>query len=57
MEKGEVRERITQMFESILNYVQVGTLPDTYKVLRAKILREGNNCIRDLEKKIEEEII
>lgn len=48
-------EEITKMFESILDYVQVACpTPDTYKVLRSKILRVGNNCIRALQKRIDD---
>jgi len=46
-----VDEEITKMFESVLDYAQVACpTPDTYKVLRSKILRVGNNCIRLLLK-------
>lgn len=48
-------EEITKMFESILDYVQVACpTPDTYKVLRSKILRVGNNCIRVLQKRMDD---
>ena len=47
-----VEEEITKMFESVLDYAQVACpTPDTYKVLRSKILRVGNNCIRTVKKK------
>lgn len=50
----EAEEEITRMFESILDYAQVACpTPDTYKVLRSKILRVGNNCIRTVKKKVE----
>lgn len=50
--KDMMAQEVTTMFESILDYVQVACpTPDTYKVLRSKILRVGNNCIRTLKKK------
>jgi hypothetical protein len=48
-----VEEEITKLFESILDYAQVACpTSDTYKVLRSKILRVGNNCIRTIKTKI-----
>lgn len=61
MDKNKERLRqamaseVTIMFESILDYVQVACpTPDTYKVLRSKILRVGNNCIRSLKKSLDD---
>jgi len=61
MDKNKERLRqamasdVTTMFESILDYVQVACpTPDTYKVLRSKILRVGNNCIRSLKKSLDD---
>jgi len=52
--KKEAEEEITKMFESILDYAQVACpTPDTYKVLRSKVLRVGNNCIRSLKLKLD----
>ena len=49
-----VEEEVTKMFESVLDYAQVACpTPDTYKVLRSKILRVGNNCIRMVKKKLD----
>jgi hypothetical protein len=49
-----IEEEITKLFESVLDYAQVACpTPDTYKVLRGKILRVGNNCIRTVKKKLE----
>jgi len=49
-----VEEEVTKLFESVLDYAQVACpTPDTYKVLRSKILRVGNNCIRTLKKNLE----
>jgi len=48
-----VEEEITNLFEAVLDYAQVACpTPDTYKVLRSKILRVGNNCIRTIKKKL-----
>lgn len=48
-----VEEEITKLFESVLDYAQVACpTPDTYKVLRSKVLRVGNNCIRTIKKKL-----
>ena len=48
-----VTDGVTDMFEKILDYTEVA-VPDfnQYKKLRSKILRIGNNCIRDLHKEI-----
>jgi hypothetical protein len=47
--------QVTQMFEQILDYAQVAcATPDTFKVLRSKILRVGNNCIRNQRKKLQQ---
>jgi len=49
-----VEIEITDMFEQILDYAQVACpTNDTYKVLRSKILRVGNNCIRNIKKKLD----
>jgi len=46
-----VEDEVTKMFESVLDYAQVACpTTDTYKVLRSKILRVGNNCIRNIKK-------
>ena len=48
-----VEEEVTNLFEAVLDYAQVACpTPDTYKVLRSKILRVGNNCKRTLIKKL-----
>lgn len=48
-----VEEEVTKLFESVLDYAQVACpTPDTYKVLRSKVLRVGNNCIRTIKKKL-----
>jgi hypothetical protein len=46
----DMEEEVIKMFEQILDYSQVAcTTTDTFKVLRSKILRAGNNCIRNLK--------
>lgn len=48
--KKEIEKEVTKLFESALDYAQVACAhQDTYKALRAKILRVGNNCIRNLK--------
>ena len=49
-----IHSEVTGMFESVLDYVQVACpTQDTYKVLRSKILRVGNNCIRNINRKVD----
>jgi len=46
-----VEEEIVGLFEQVLDYAQVAcSTQDTYKVLRSKILRLGNNAIRNIKK-------
>ena len=48
--KKEIAAEVTKLFESVLDYAQVACAhQDTFKALRAKILRAGNNCIRNLK--------
>lgn len=50
----DIEEEITGLFEQSLDYAQVACpTQDTYKVLRSKILRVGNNCIRNIRKKLQ----
>jgi hypothetical protein len=52
--KDALAQEITVMFESILDYVQVACpTKDTYSVLRSKILRVGNNCIRNIKRRVD----
>lgn len=49
----ELKDEVTKLFEQALDYAQVACAsPETYKVLRGKILRVGNNCIRILKGKL-----
>ena len=48
-----VHKEVTAMFESVLDYTQVACSdPQTFKVLRSKILRVGNDCIRSINSKL-----
>lgn len=50
----DMEDEVTRLFEQALDYAQVACpTQDTYKVLRSKILRVGNNCIRNLKKKVQ----
>jgi len=52
--KRAAEAEVTKMFENILDYAQVACAqPDTYKALRSKILRAGNNCIRALKSEMD----
>lgn len=50
----DLEDEVTRLFEQALDYAQVACpTQDTYKVLRSKILRVGNNCIRNMKKKVQ----
>lgn len=52
--KREVKDEVTELFEKVLDYAQVACpTADTFKVLRAKILRVGNDCIRNIHKRLD----
>lgn len=52
--KNSVKDEVTQMFEAVLDYAQVACpSPDTFKALRSKVLRVGNNCIRNVHKNLD----
>lgn len=45
---------VINLFEQVLDYAQVACpTKDTYAVLRSKILRVGNNCIRNIKKNLQ----
>ena len=48
IKEEDIEREVMQAIEGILNYVQVATPDGTYRKLRSKILRLGNNCIRNL---------
>jgi len=48
-----ISDEITVLFEKVLDYAEVAVPNnDQYKKLRSKILRVGNNCIRNVNKEI-----
>jgi len=47
-----VKREVTKMMEQSLDFASVACPNDNFKQLRAKILRSGNNCIRNLEKEL-----
>ena len=50
----ESETEIIRLFEQVLDYSQVACpTKDTYTVLRSKILRVGNNCIRNVKKNLQ----
>lgn len=52
--KAKVVEEVTQMFEGVLDFAQVACPESQYKPLRSKILRLGNDCIRNIHRWIDE---
>ena len=49
-----VKDEVTKMFEKVLDYAEVAVPNnDQYRKLRSKILRVGNNCIRNIQKDVE----
>lgn len=63
----DMRAEVTKMMERTLDYAEVACPKETFKQLRSKILRVGNDCMRNLTKtfdnydvkytKVSEEII
>ena len=50
----EIGEEVTTLFEQALDYAQLAcSTPETYKSFRSKILRIGNNCIRNIQKNVQ----
>jgi hypothetical protein len=47
-----MESEITHLFEQALDYAHVACPKDHYPALRSKILRVGNNCIRNLRKRM-----
>ena len=44
-----VRKEVTKLFESVLDYTSIAVSEkDRFAVLRGKILRVGNDCIRTI---------
>ena len=52
--KKMVAEEVTLMFQKILNYAEVACPTSTvYSNLRSKVLRIGNDCIRNIGKNVD----
>ena len=52
--KKEIEKEVTSLFEAALDYAQVACAhKDTFKALRSKILRVGNDCIRNLNSELD----
>ena len=51
--KDMIKEEVTSMFEQALDFAQVACPEPHYRPLRSKILRVGNNCIRNINSKID----
>lgn len=47
--KALIKTEVTNLFENVLDFAHVACPPTTYPQLRSKILRVGNNCIRNLQ--------
>ena len=48
-----ISEEVTSLFEKVLDYAEVAVPnSDQYRKLRSKILRIGNNSIRNISKEI-----
>ena len=47
-----VRKEVTKMMEKSLDFAHVACHKDNFSQLRSKILRIGNDCIRNLEKEL-----
>ena len=52
--KGELvkymRREVTKMMEQSLDFAHVACPAEHFKQLRSKILKAGNNCMRNIEK-------
>lgn len=45
-----MRKEVTKMMEKSLDFAHVACHKDNFQQLRSKILRVGNDCMRNLEK-------
>jgi len=52
--KEMIAQEVTAMFEATLDFAQVACPEANFKPLRSKILRVGNNCIRNISKNIDD---
>lgn len=53
--KDLIKEEVTLMFEQALDFAQVACPEPHFRPLRSKILRVGNNCIRNINRKIDDQ--
>jgi len=51
--KDLIKEEVTFMFEQALDFAQVACPEPHFRPLRSKILRVGNNCIRNINSKVD----
>ena len=50
---NDVRQEVISLFEKALDYSQIACpSQEIFKALRSKILRSGNDCIRNIERKL-----
>ena len=54
--KDEIKKEITIFMEGTLDLIQVAVPEDRWKPMRSKILRLGNDCIRNLSHFIDNEM-
>lgn len=47
-----MKEEVTHMMEKTLDFTHVACHKDNFQQLRSKILRIGNDCMRNLEKEV-----
>jgi hypothetical protein len=52
--KEVIRQEVTAFMQGTLDFVQVACPDGHYKTLRSKILRIGNDCMRNLSKYVED---
>ena len=49
-----VKKEVTKLFESVLDYTSIAVSDtNTFKILRGRILRIGNDCIRNIVSELE----
>ena len=53
--KDLIKEEVTFMFEQALDVAQVACPEPHFRPLRSKILRVGNNCIRNIHRKMDDQ--
>jgi hypothetical protein len=51
--KKDTEKIVTEFFESILDLSEVAIEESRYKIFRSKVLRAGNDAIRDIKKTLE----